>query len=79
MNYISTRGQTPAKTFSQVLLMGLAPDGGLMMPEHYSQIDAATLERWRSLSYPELAFEIIRLYATDIPAEDLRTINNLNL
>ncbi len=74
MNYISTRGQTPAKTFSQVLLMGLAPDGGLMMPEHYPQIDAATLERWRSLSYPELAFEIIRLYADDIPAEDLRTI-----
>ena len=76
MNYISTRGQTPAKTFSQVLLMGLAPDGGLMMPEHYPQIDAATLERWRSLSYPELAFEIIRLYADDIPAEDLRTIIN---
>nr|WP_314269159.1 threonine synthase [uncultured Kingella sp.] len=76
MNYISTRGQTPAKTFSQVLLMGLAPDGGLMMPEHYPQIDAAALERWRSLSYPELAFEIIRLYADDIPAEDLRTIIN---
>lgn len=74
MNYISTRGNTAPKTFSEVLLMGLAPDGGLMLPERYPQIDAATLDKWRGLSYPDLAFEIMRLFATDIPADDLRRI-----
>ncbi|MDO4696335.1 MAG: threonine synthase [Neisseria sp.] len=74
MKYISTRGQTPAKPFSEVLLMGLAPDGGLMLPEHYPQIDEAVLQRWRGLSYPDLAFEIMSLFATDIPAEDLRDL-----
>ena len=74
MNYISTRGNTAPKTFSEVLLMGLAPDGGLMLPERYPQIDAATLDKWRGLSYPDLAFEIMRLFATDIPADDLRAI-----
>ncbi|WP_373740299.1 threonine synthase [Neisseria sp.] len=76
MKYISTRGQTAPKTFSEVLLMGLAPDGGLMLPESYPQIDAATLQKWRGLSYPELAFEIMRLFATDIPENDLRGIVN---
>lgn len=74
MNYISTRGNTAPKTFSEVLLMGLAPDGGLMLPERYPQIDAATLDKWRDLSYPDLAFEIMRLFATDIPEDDLRAI-----
>lgn len=74
MKYISTRGQTAPKSFSEVLLMGLAPDGGLMLPERYPQIDAATLQRWRGLSYPELAFEIMSLFIDDIPAEDLRRI-----
>lgn len=74
MNYISTRGNTAPKTFSEVLLMGLAPDGGLMLPERYPQIDAATLDKWRGLSYPDLAFEIMRLFATDIPEDDLRAI-----
>ena len=74
MKYISTRGNTAPKAFSEVLLMGLAPDGGLMLPERYPHIDAATLQKWRGLSYAELAFEIIGLFATDIPAEDLRDI-----
>ena len=74
MKYISTRGNTAHKAFSEVLLMGLAPDGGLMLPERYPHIDAATLQKWRGLSYAELAFEIISLFATDIPAEDLRDI-----
>ncbi len=74
MKYISTRGNTAPKAFSEVLLMGLAPDGGLMLPERYPHIDAGTLQKWRGLSYAELAFEIIGLFATDIPAEDLRDI-----
>ena len=76
MKYISTRGQTDRKPFSEVLLMGLAPDGGLMLPEHYPMIDEAILNQWRHLSYPELAFEVIRLFATDIPEDDLRVIIN---
>ena len=76
MKYISTRGQTAAKLFSEVLLMGLAPDGGLMLPESYPQIDDSTLENWRYLSYPELAFQIMSLFIDDIPANDLRDIIN---
>ena len=76
MKYISTRGETAPQTFSQALLMGLAPDGGLMLPESYPHISAATLEAWRDLPYAELAFQIISLFATDIAAADLRKIVN---
>lgn len=74
MKYISTRGQTEHKLFSEVLLMGLAPDGGLMLPEKYPMISETMLANWRNLSYKNLAFEIISLFATDIPAEDLHDI-----
>jgi threonine synthase len=74
MNYISTRGGMAPLRFSDVLLMGLAPDGGLVMPERYPRVDRARLDAWRGLSYPELAFEILRLYADDIPEDDLRDI-----
>ena len=74
MNYISTRGKTAPKPFSEVLLMGLAPDGGLMLPESYPQISRETLDEWRNLSYPELAFEIMSLFIDDIPAADLRRL-----
>ncbi|WLF83526.1 threonine synthase [Moraxella sp. ZY210820] len=74
MQYISTRGNTPKMPFSEVLLMGLAPDGGLMLPEHYPQINHDTLAKWRTLSYTELAFEIMSLFATDIPSADLKAL-----
>ena len=74
MKYISTRGQTAPMDFSDVLLMGLAPDGGLMLPEHYPNIDSATLTEWRALSYPQLAMAIMQRFATDIPAADLQDI-----
>lgn len=74
MKYISTRGQTARKQFSEVLLMGLAPDGGLMLPESYPEIGPAVLHEWRGLSYPDLAFSIMSLFATDIPPADLRDI-----
>ena len=74
MKYISTRGQTDRKSFSEILLMGLAPDGGLMLPEAYPAVSETMLDQWRGLSYRELAFEIIRLFATDIPEADLRRI-----
>ena len=78
MYYISTRSastdNTAPKRFCEILLEGLAPDGGLYLPDHYPQVDAATLERWRGLSYAELAFEVLSLYIDDIPAPDLKAI-----
>jgi threonine synthase len=74
MKYISTRGNTPAKTFTEILIGGLAPDGGLYMPEKYPQVTRAELDAWRDLSYADLAFAVLSKYATDIPAEDLRAI-----
>jgi len=74
MRYVSTRGGMPPASFSEILLGGLAPDGGLVLPEAYPRIDDATLTRWRALPYAELAFEILRLYAPDIPEADLREL-----
>jgi threonine synthase len=74
MKYISTRGQSPAQSFTEILLGGLAPDGGLYLPETYPQFDDADLARMREMNYRELAFEILARFATDIPAADLRDI-----
>ncbi|PZP97365.1 MAG: threonine synthase [Variovorax paradoxus] len=74
MRYLSTRGHPDRKQFCEILLEGLAPDGGLYLPEHYPQVDAATLARWRQLPYAELAFEILSLYIDDIPAADLKAL-----
>ncbi len=76
MKYISTRGDKTRRTFCEILLEGLAPDGGLYLPEAYPRIDAATLARWRGLSYADLAFEILSLYIDDIPAADLRRLTS---
>ncbi len=74
MNYLSTRGDPTRRRFCDILLEGLAPDGGLYLPQRYPQVDAATLESWRGLSYAELAFAILSLYIDDIPPADLRRI-----
>ena len=74
MLYLSTRGHPDRKHFCEILLEGLAPDGGLYLPERYPQVDAATLAKWRGLPYADLAFEILSLYIDDIPAQDLRAI-----
>ncbi len=74
MRYQSTRGAATEQKFSDVLLEGLAPDGGLAMPEAYPRLSPADLQRWRSLAYPELAFEVLRLFADDLPADDLRAM-----
>ncbi len=73
MKYISTRGGAQPQEFCDILLGGLAPDGGLYLPETYPQV-ADRLEEWRGLSYAELAFRILSLYITDIPAADLKAI-----
>ncbi|MCC7059035.1 MAG: threonine synthase [Burkholderiaceae bacterium] len=74
MKYLSTRGGMAPARFTEILLGGLAPDGGLVVPERYPRIYDATLTRWRALSYPALAFEILQPYANDLPAGDLRAL-----
>jgi threonine synthase len=74
MQYLSTRGHPDRKHFCEILLEGLAPDGGLYLPEHYPRVDAAMLAKWRGLPYADLAFEILSLYIDDIPADDLRAL-----
>ena len=78
MLYLSTRGDRTPRRFCDILLEGLAPDGGLYLPEHYPQIDAARLAALRRThaegGYAALAFEILSLYIDDIPADDLRAI-----
>ncbi len=74
MRYISTRGNAAPQAFCDILLGGLAPDGGLYLPETYPQISRAELDAWRQLSYADLAYEILSKFITDIPAADLKAI-----
>lgn len=74
MQFVSTRGGMDPVSFCDALLMGLAPDGGLTVPEALPRIDAAQLEAWRPLTYPELAAQVIGLFATDVPGEDLAAL-----
>ncbi|MEZ5571717.1 MAG: threonine synthase [Halioglobus sp.] len=75
MKYISTRGRAPALNFEQVLLTGLASDGGLYVPESLPSFSSADIEAMRALSYPQLAQKIITPFVGDcIDAEDLRAI-----
>jgi threonine synthase len=78
MKYVSTRGTPERKQFCEILLEGLAPDGGLYLPEHYPQVSDATLSQWRTIyhtqGYAALAFEVLSLYIDDIPAADVRAL-----
>ena len=71
IRYVSTRGRAPTLGFSDVLLAGLATDGGLYLPAHYPTITGAELTRWRGLSYADLAAEVIAKFIDDIPQETL--------
>jgi threonine synthase len=74
LKYISTRGDPTPRGFSDILLEGLAPDGGLYLPQHYPRVDQALLARWRPLSYADLAFEVLKLFIDDIPEADLHRL-----
>ncbi|THF62714.1 threonine synthase [Pseudothauera rhizosphaerae] len=74
MKYVSTRGHAGRPEFCDILLGGLAPDGGLYLPETYPRVSRAELDAWRKLSYAELAFEILSKFITDIPPADLKAI-----
>ena len=70
MKYCSTRGQTPPVSFSEAVALGLAPDGGLFLPESLPDL-SGRLQDWAKLSYSELLREFFALFATDIPAAAL--------
>ena len=78
MRYLSTRGHADRKRFCEILLEGLAPDGGLYLPETYPQISSVQLAHlrqvWKTQGYAALAFEVLSLYVDDIPASDLRAL-----
>ena len=78
MRYLSTRGHADRKQFCEILLEGLAPDGGLYLPETYPKLDATALSSlrgvWQNQGYAALAFEILSLYIDDIPRDDLQSL-----
>jgi threonine synthase len=75
MKYISTRGQAPALNFEQVLLTGLAADGGLYVPEQLPQFSAQDIAAMAELDYPQLALKIIEPFVGDcIPRDDLEAM-----
>jgi threonine synthase len=74
MRYISTRGGISPISFKDAVMMGLASDGGLLLPQTYPAVTREQLESWRGLTYSELAFEVISRYVDDIPAGDLKSL-----
>src|SRR6185312_1238228 len=73
MKYISTRGQTEPHSFSQAVAVGLAPDGGLFLPEDLPDL-SPRLTGWQNLSYAQLCTEFLGIFATDIPGDVLDPI-----
>ena len=74
MRYISTRGGMAPQSFTQILLGGLCPDGGLAMPESTPRVTPAELAAWRGLSYADLAYAVLSKFCDDIPAAHLKTL-----
>lgn len=74
MKYISTRGGITPISFEDTVMMGLATDGGLLLPQTIPTVTTETLQEWSRLRYADLAFEVIRLFATDIPSDTLRKL-----
>jgi threonine synthase len=74
MRYVSTRGQMEPRPFLEILMEGLAPDGGLVVPEFIPSFSVAELEAMRTMSYNDLAMEVISRFVDDIPPADLRAL-----
>ncbi len=74
MNYVSTRGGMAPRAFTEILLEGLAPDGGLVVPHSMARVSLAELEIWRSLGYADLATEIMNKFVGDIDRDQLRLL-----
>ena len=74
MRYISTRGEMAPISFTEAVMMGLADDGGLLLPRAIPRIGSETFESWQDLSYSGLAFEVMSRFVDDIPASDLKEL-----
>ncbi len=74
MRYVSTRGGGKPQPFTEILLEGLAPDGGLFLPERFPRLDPKDLAAMRGMSYRELALAILSRFADDIPSADLKRL-----
>ncbi len=74
MRYVSTRGGAQPQPFTEILLEGLAPDGGLFLPETLPRLTSLELAAMRAMSYRELAFAVFSKFADDIPAADLKRL-----
>lgn len=74
MQYVSTRGGVPAATYTEIVLQGLARDGGLFVPKQYPQVSKETLKSWRGLSYAQLATAVTSLFAKDMQRSDIAHI-----
>ncbi len=71
MQYLSTRGGVSSLSFTEAVMMGLAEDGGLLLPRAIPRIHTETFESWQELSYQDLAFEVMSRFIDDIPALQL--------
>jgi len=74
MQYISTRGEMAPISFTEAVMMGLANDGGLLLPRAIPRIGNDTFDSWQNLNYNELAFEVMSRFVDDIPASDFREL-----
>lgn len=74
MQYISTRGQIQEISFKEAVMMGLANDGGLLLPATIPSLSAGDIAALSKMTYPELALRIISLFAEGIPADDLKDL-----
>ncbi len=76
MQYLSTRGGIAPIPFAEAVMMGLAEDGGLLLPRTIPRIGSETFNSWQKLTYPELAFEVMSRFVDDIPSSNLKDIIN---
>ena len=71
IKYVSTRGDKEKVTASQAILRGIAPDGGLYVPETFPKLDKSLTEL-KGLNYREIAYEVMKLFLTDFTEEELK-------
>jgi threonine synthase len=76
MQYLSTRGGIAPIPFAEAVMMGLAEDGGLLLPRTIPRIGSETFNSWQKLTYAELAFEVMSRFVDDIPSSNLKDIIN---
>ena len=74
MRYISTRGGIEPVPFNEAVMMGLARDGGLLLPESLPSIELQKLDAWQNLPYQYLAVEVLDLFTGDLPRKDLEAL-----